>query len=678
MAQILNTFKKQQPWMRLSLPFFFIVSLLGLAHSLVVIDSALASSCIYYMKNFEWGCGGTGQGHAMYKCRCASIEWLGSVSNCISTKGDESGQIEHALAHVTKRCAQKAHLFFTVDDMVGFSENATQFLEYPTAKDLKVQVYHPLSVNETAFEVYDRSFKQMNHHVFKTQWFGWGLVFFWALFVALYTVANINQKYFRVALFGKKTSQWCQKTFMPVTPIFGLTRLNILIMSLFTVQTVLSTALSYTVELPNMYINDVYFLTLDLIGYRSGIIAFSLLPVVYIFGVRNNPFCYLTGLPSCEFIKYHKFVALIMSLEALVHSAVWTAYAIRSGGYMSWSIDVYWRWGIVGTVIIFVMIGQSLRIVRTYMYEAFLVLHKVLSWLFIVAMWYHCDILGWMGWVYAMIAITVFDRVVRFFKIYFVNRGFTEVRVKIVDDSVLKISIPKPLLFHAVYRPGTHLYLSFFHWPMWYNCFQSHPFTLISSPVEYDGSMTVYVRVKKGVTRTLSNLKTDDKGTVAMWSLIDGPYGGGAGNYAENDQLVGITGGIGICSVLHHFYEKPQNSKLLWAVNNMADVLSLRSDLEFLIRKGTEVTVFYNSKADEDDILIEKSLDYVRVVSNRQNVDEWVAEAITSAKNQNKTDLFVVSCGPGSMDKDVNDSILKRVEVGLPLSVHHKLENFQW
>lgn len=631
------------------------------------------------MKNFDWGCDGTGQGHKMYKCRCYNVEWLGSVANCIYTQGDELGKIQHALAHVTKRCLLKADVSYSVDDMTAYYENATNYLQYPTDSDLMMQTYYPLSVNTTAYEPYRRTFNQMNHHVFKTQWFGWGLVYFWVLIIALYTLANIGEKLFGVSVFGKRTSQWWQKHLMPATPIYGLSRLNILILFLFIVQATLSTALSYTVELPNMYINDSYFLTLDLIGYRSGIISFALMPVTYIFGVRNNPFCFMTGLPLAEFMKYHKLVAIIMSLEALVHSAVWTAYAIRSGGYLSWSIDDYWRWGVAGTVVMFVMMGQSLRFIRNLMYESFLIFHKSLGWMFIITMWYHCDTLGWMGWIYSIIAITAYDRVMRFVKTFILNRGFTSICITIVEDGVLKVTIPKPMFYDVAYVPGSHLYLSFFHWPIWYQCFQSHPFTVLSSPVESAGVLTVYVRVKKGVTKTLSKVKTDEKGRVWMYALIDGPYGTGFSPYNDSDYVVGIAGGLGVCSILPHMYDKPKGSKLLWAINNLSDFTAMERDLEFLREKGVDVEVFYTSRGNQEDyVLLEKSTKYLTVLGSRPDVDSWVTEAITEAKLRGAPHMYVVSCGPGSMDKDVSKSVLKQIEVGLQLSIHHKLENLQW
>ena len=658
--------------MKLLYTFIF----LHVTAALVVVDSSLASSCLYYMKNFNWGCGGTGQSMKMYMCRCHNVDWVGSVANCMETQGANKQEIEHAWKHLATRCLQKAHVVFTVDELEQYLENATQYMiEPPSNKTTRLHL--PISVNYSAYKIFKTSFDDINHHVFKSQWFGWGLVLFWGAYIAYLTISNMLWRVFRVSVWPKVARQWYQKHIMQNT-VFALTRGELVLVSAFVIQTVLCTALSYTVSLPNMYINKVYFLTLDLIGYRSALIAFSLMPVVYVFGLRNNPFCFLTGLPQATFIKYHKVVAIVMSLEALIHSAVWTAYAIRDGGYKAWGMDDYWRWGVVGTVLLFVMLGHSVSFVRNAMYELFLVLHKLFGWFFIIAMWYHCESLGWMGWVYSLIAFTAYDRVVRLFKTFFINRGYTQIEMSIVDDKIVKLTVPKSELHDAFYKPGSHIFISFYHWPIWYQCFQSHPFTILSSPVESQGVFVIYVRIKKGTTGSLGKLRGDEKGNLTMWLLIEGPYGNGVPTFRDSEQLVGIAGGLGICALLPTFQHNPAGSVLYWAVHNIADIGHLRRDMEFLINNGTDVRVFLTKHGLDDDHVLEEKYKFVTVLGERPCVDDWVAEGLELGKISEKTDTYVLSCGPGLMDLDVQNSVSARSVVGLAHSVHYQRENYQW
>lgn len=662
--------------MRIFLPFLF---LLASVQGLVVVDSDVASACIYYMKQFDWGCGGTGQGKALYKCRCANVDWLGSVASCISAYGENSAKIKHAYAHTVTRCLQKGHFHYSVSDFEAWEKNASSYLKAPTSADITSQVYHPLSVNGTDFAVYIRSFQQINHHVFKSQWLGWGLVLYWAALIAVCTVSNVLWKTFRVNVFGKTVSQIYHKYLRQELGVFGLDRLNAIILFLSLVQTVLSTALSYDVELPNVYIKTRYFLNLDIIGYRSALLAFSLMPVCYVFGLRNNPFTWMTGLSRAQFMIYHKFTAVLFSLEALIHSSVWTAYAIRDGGYTMWSMDDYWRWGVVGTVLLFVMLGQSIHFIRILMYETFLLVHKIFGWLFIVAMYYHCNILGWMGWIYSLIALVVYDRLMRLIKMFFINRGFQKAKVSVIDSKVLKITVAKPLLYHASYSPGQYLYMSFYHWPIWYQCWQSHPFTIISSPVESRDHITAYVRVKRGSTKSLSNLKTDEKGNVYMWALLEGPYGERSETFYRTDTVVGIAGGIGITGILPTFYAIQGPSRLYWVINNLNDLDLLLQDLEYLISNGCDVQVIYSGgKGSEDEMLLDKLEPYLTVTSQRPDVSLWVAEAVEYAQQRESNELTIISCGPEGMTRGIKSALDGHIKVGQKLAIRHILEYGEW
>lgn len=651
-----------------------ILLLISQAQSLVIVDSSIASACIYYMKQFDWGCGGTGQGHKYYLCRCGNVDWLGSVASCISGQTNNKGKIDHALKHVTTRCLQKGHFHYTVDDMKQWRENATKYIEQPTAHDIKERLYHPLGVNQTDFAVYMRSFDEINHHVFKSQWLGWGLLYYWVAVVVIFAMLHLLQIYLGLRP-PRRIAQFCEKYLTPVR-LWGYSFLDIVVMGLFLVFTVLATALSYTVQLPNVYMNDVYFLTLDLIGYRSAIISFSLLPVVFIFGLRNNPFTFLTGLPRATFIKYHNYVAIIMSIEALIHSAVWTDYAINEAGYLAWSIDDYWRWGIVGTVLLFIMIGQSFQPVRNFMYEAFLVIHIVFGWLFIVAMWYHCVTLGWMGWVYTMIALTVYDRVMRWAKILVLNRGLTELYVTVVDERTLELTLPKPLAYDMSYRPGSSVYVTFLHSKIWSQCLQSHPFSIISSPATSSNVLKMYVRVKRGATRSLLRLPADEKGRLRLWCLLDGPYGGFTYKHRDSDDRVYIAGGLGVCSLLPHVYSNPAGAKLIWTVANAREFWCMRRDINYVRERGTEVTVYVRdpSGIELDD---EKML-FVQPADRRPDFDELIGEHVKAAKADKKRDLCIYSCGPGNMDRQIKQIATRQIEVGLDFSVHHKSMNYQW
>ncbi|GEQ69560.1 hypothetical protein JCM33374_g3232 [Metschnikowia sp. JCM 33374] len=645
--------------------------------TLAVVDSPLASACVYYMKTFNWGCAGLDTPHNIYKCRCKNIDWIGSVANCISTQGNNKHETEHAWKHLATQCSTKAHVYFSAADSKHYSSNATRYMN-PAPWNKTVPVYHPIPVDRFRFQVYRRSFDDIRYQVKKSEWFAWGLVSFWGVILLFLTVKNCLWSFFRLSVIPRTLRQWHQRYMTRETWCFGLSAGDVILVALFIAQTAVSTALSYNIVMPNVLFKHNKFLTLHLLGNRSAIISFWLMPLVYVFGLRNNPFCTLTGLPQSTFIRYHKVVAIVLSIEALIHSWIWTAFSFANGGYFSWSFENYWRWGMVGTCVLFIMLAQSIRAFRSLVYEGFLVLHKFLGWVFIAAMWYHCIYLGWMGWVYSLIAILAYDRAVRVFKIFFVNGGFTRVQMSVVDDKIVKLTVPKAGLHDKIYRPGSHIFISFYHWSIWYRFFQSHPFTITTSPLDNQHSFVIYIRIKKGTTRVLGNLQTDDKGNLAIMSLIEGPYGNGVSTFTKNEQLVGIAGGLGLCALLPTFYQNPNGSLIFWAVNNTADIDYLSRELGYLISKGADVRVHLTSRNQEAGLSIESKYNYVTCYGERPNVDEWVAEGLSLGILQNKTHTYVLACGPGRMDQMVQNSVSERTVVGSTHCLHYKQENYSW
>lgn len=151
---------------------FIALACIPITLALVIVDSVVASSCIYYMKQFDWGCNSTGNGATQYTCRCGNIDWLGSIANCIYLESTDIRERDHALKHVGTRCYDKSKKVYDYDvmDFIQFYENATDYLQYPdSTKDIEDQVMHPLEVNQTDFKYYFDSFQNVMDHVNKTQ-----------------------------------------------------------------------------------------------------------------------------------------------------------------------------------------------------------------------------------------------------------------------------------------------------------------------------------------------------------------------------------------------------------------------------------------------------------------------------------------------------------------------------
>lgn len=655
--------------------FCYLIFQIQLINSLVIYDSHIASSCIYYLRKRSWNCASIG-GHmssSTWACQCNNIEWLGSITNCIYDYSNSTQELTHGYNHIIKRCNVKVGTNFTIENLEFYQKNATNYLQDSSLFPKGINVTTPLSISVNDFTWWYKTFKDYNNFISMSQRLGWGAVGFWISIIGLAGIYNYNGYRFiplnLIQLINNHLIYKYDYFFL------GFNRLEVLICFLFTVLIILLCSIGYNLEL-NSYLSNTWFKTLDCLSFRTDIIAFSLMPVLYLMGIRNNPFQYLGLLPHNTMIKFHKFVAIIFFILALIHSVIWTHYARSKdgGGYSVWAADAYFYWGIVGTICVGLMLGFSIELVRNIYYEIFLFFHLSFSVLFIAAMWKHCETLGWMTWVYSMAAILVFDRVCRIFRI-FQNGLINKVKIDIYNEYMIKLEFIQPVgLF---FYPGSYVYLHFLQ--PFYFAWQSHPFSLIRS-IDSNNKLVIYLKCKKGITKRLS--KFIDKDYINV--LIDGPYGNfpiSTNNDNNFEDVIGIAGGLGIPSILIFFNNRAQNIasmdkyKLFWLINDLTQLDMLKENLEYLAKRGVQVIVYFtkyekscnqsefktvensDSVSDTDDIKDDQSINDSEIVSNLITLKYGKPELIEILPQCNNVRRRIYACGPDRLIKSVRKTL---------------------
>ena len=66
------------------------------------------------------------------------------------------------------------------------------------------------------------------------------------------------------------------------------------------------------------------------ISDRTGIISYANLPLLWMFAGRNNVFLWLTGWSFSSFNIFHRHIARIATIQAVIHSIGWSAIQINS------------------------------------------------------------------------------------------------------------------------------------------------------------------------------------------------------------------------------------------------------------------------------------------------------------------------------------------------------------
>ncbi|AAS52000.1 ADR080Wp [Eremothecium gossypii ATCC 10895] len=676
-------------------------------NALVIVDSALATACIYYDKTFNWGCGSTGNGQRAYACRCRNVNWLGTVTNCIVSNSDSKKVIEHALRHVSQRCKDRGNYNYSLEDMYGFYHNGTAFLRDPTPEDLKQTVNTTLRANPKEFSWYYTKFQLFNDSVRKSQWFGWILVFYWAAVVGFATLFNICDRVFGVRpmrwnwvkkhiALPSVFSDYHERTyfFCRILPLNFPTRLHGLIVTGFVALTVLLCCFDYNIKLPHPFTTSQWFMDLDLISYRVDLMAISLFPVIYFFGIRNNPFIPLSGMSFSTFNFYHKWTAYACFVLAAIHSLIWIVYSEskEGGGFKAWWGDAYFKWGLFATVLAGLLVLHSEKFIRQRTYEFFLILHKLFNIVFIVCMYMHIKTLGWHGWVWSMVAIYCFERVARIARIVLAG-GIKKATLTDVGDRVLKMTVEKPK--HFKYYPGAYVFVYFISGKdAWFYPFQSHPFTVLNTPKIDGDNLVIYFKVHKGVTQQLLNrIFLSGKESIEYKVLLEGPYGNTIPRLAAPDRrYVGASAGLGVAAVYPHFVslldkESQFTHSFYWIINDLSYLHWFSHELRYLADRNCDIKIIYTRSnesakeltpdvADSASAKFVDSLDICRLLL-RPDLKEIVEEQILLSSNQAQ-DVTFISSGPSTFNDHFRYAVKSSITGKLQCDVDLEEESYTW
>ncbi|CDK28492.1 unnamed protein product [Kuraishia capsulata CBS 1993] len=682
----------------------FIAGCLGYAW-----DAPVAGSCTNYYYSYDFGCN---YAEAYYPCSYANQPFLGSLFECIGSYAkDEAEKIEGYNYIIF--LATYGGYDYTLDDVYTMIDNSTKYMK--TAEDAAnlTIVNFPFAPDRETILWNRKIYYQMTKFAkIDTKWLGWGLIFFWVVVIACATVVNVNRRYLKIPV-PRKVSQAVRKHLTyPSTvryfPSLFPTRLHSIVICLFLIQTTLSSAIGYNFMLPNPYLTDKLFI-MYVIQHRTGMFSLYMFPLLIFFSIRNNPLVYFSGLSYSDYMTYHKVTAIVMTIEALIHSIVWTAYVYVEGDAALLMEDAYWKWGVVATCLAGVMITHSLKLFRQYAYETFLFFHNVMGILFIAAIWMHLNDLGYRGFVWALLATWCLDRVARIFRIC-LSGGLQKMEIEMCDADVMKITFKKPR--YMQYYPGSYLFISFLR--PWYSAWQFHPFTTISSPVEDGDSLTLYVKVKKGITKSLSKLKFDENNKMTVRALVEGPYGSRVHSCDPEEEFIGIAGGLGISGVLPALFDyidkipssakvsmitasqdknkldsestsvntgssdPTHNSSLFWIINDVRHLNWLNSTLNYLTENGCKVTVLLSKRNAEEstDASFVQTIKYsVRYADGRPDIGTLIESCLlTKIKNR----LSFYTCGSDSFNDTMRDEIARKIEVGSNVELSHYAEAYVW
>ena len=541
--------------------FKYLISLLLLSRVVVAYrkyshhsDAAISYyGCNYLVRQTALFCGTKFAG-----CTCHNPYAIATIAGCINDGKEPDGQEKAYFAYCEK------YNYGTITEEMYWAawENYTKYAVYTSEiegynKSVPIEV--PLKLNSTLIKYYKQSYYNDYGNLRDSLYYGSGMLAYWALVFLLSGVVHWTKILFPgfvkkfvgpisnfwrknvtlPALFKKDKANevLCFKVFYFLAP----SRIESIVIFGFCLVTTFCSAHALHYFDEDVLYEDREHAMLKYCSDRTGIIATILVPLLILLAGRNNFLQWITGINFATFITYHKWVARVTFIEIVIHGAVWTKIFKLDNEMSEYYEQNYMIWGAVATVAGGVSWILSILYLRRNWYEIFLLGHIILAVFFVVGTWYHVIDLGYLEFLYASVAVWVFDRVVRIARL--IHFGCPKAKVSLLANETLKVVVCRPKFWPAI--PGGHAFVHF----MRPSCFwQSHPFTFTVSP-DSDENIVMYCKVKGGVTHGLYQyLNTFPGKTAQIRVSLEGPYGEPTPARVY-DSAVFIAGGNGIPGV---------------------------------------------------------------------------------------------------------------------------------
>ncbi|KAH6636463.1 ferric reductase like transmembrane component-domain-containing protein [Chaetomium tenue] len=428
-----------------------------------------------------------------------------------------------------------------------------------------------------------------------------------------------------------------------------------------------------------------------LVRNRTGYLAVMNMIPLFLMAGRNNPLITLLGMSFDTFNLLHRWLGRIVILEALAHTL---AFLISSASASGWDGAFqtvfrvpYMMWGFIATCA-FVVIGiQAASIFRHAYYETFKLFHIALAILSIIGLWYHLDLkkLPQLKYLYAVVALWVFDRLARLIRIGYRNigAGGTKTLVEALPGGACRVTVTmaRPWAF----KPGQHAYLYMPTVSFW----QSHPFTVAWSeesdhhladeeklPVRRQDilgagktTLSFIIRGRTGFTGSLYNqASARPDGKMVTRCLVEGPYRGSSRLHSYGTVML-FAGGVGITQAVPHVRDlvagfnngtvATRKVIMVWTIQSpehlewirpwMTEILGMERRREIL-----RVMLFVSRPRSTKEIHSPSST--VQMFPGRPNIDTLLGHEMESQVGT----MAVSVCGPGALSDEVRRAVRNR------------------
>ncbi|RLV96023.1 putative ferric reductase transmembrane component [Spathaspora sp. JA1] len=631
-------------------------------------------------------------------CLCSNKDSLATIAGCITYKNRAT---PYLIDYTVDYCATKYKTEIDPNwydvGLPHFNKNAVNESDIHQSSDEPYTVPVRFSEEDMDFFIEASNRFQLNYD--NSIWYGVSVYGFWliVLLISAFShwtmvffpkttkkwispMANFYRKHIsNPALYGKFKSE--SVSGWVVLDSLVPTRFESIVIVVFYIFIFLENVINVTAVRNDPVFGSVYLAELRYSGVRTGLIGTIMLPLVFLFGGRNNFLQWICGLNYSTFLCYHRHLARVMFVLVAIHSVNYTILEVRKEAFNDDLKEPWFYWGIIATLFGGIVLMQSILYLRRNWYEMFRIVHILLAVFFVVGTWVHIAEFEYAILLYPTVAVWCFDWFVRICRlIYF---GFPKVNVCLVGHETIRMVIPKPKIWTAT--PGGHVFI-YFMIPKYF--WQSHPFTFTNSN---KGDIVMYLKVKEGITLDLyKSLNRCQGKMITMRVGIEGPYGEST-PAKYSDTAVFIAGGSGIPGLYAEIYDislrKPGQSslKLYWVIREYESLIWFYDELLKLKNTNIETTIYItkpnikisrvleldeskegfkeltNLNSCESDDTIEQlrtELSHVQFEEGRPDIEQLIQDEIRHSPGS----ISFVTCGHPTMVDEVRYYSCKNID----------------
>lgn len=427
------------------------------------------------------------------------------------------------------------------------------------------------------------------------------------------------------------------------------------------------------------------------VSNRAGVLSFANIPVLFLYSGRNNVLLWLTNWSHSTFLLLHRWVAVICTIEACLHSAIYLQLYSADGTHSSESKLPYWYWGIIATLAMVILLPGSALQIRRRCYELFLAWHIFFSLLALIGCYLHifyryAHQWGYENWIYIAFGIWAFERGFRILRM--IRNGILAAHISVVDDEYIKLEVPETTAIGHVY-----LYFPTLNWRIWEN----HPFSVMADVQQTGDTRTlkksldclvegkdvtakinitatggvsgsesvhtsrqdslqghsgllIYIRTEAGITRHLrgkSQLPVLVESTYHPTSIV-------GKEITQAPNIIAIAGGVGVTAITPILLGHRGYRKLLWAVRSKALIDSVQETLGESRYEQLNAVIFHGQRMDVFRLL-----------------EDEVAKVMGH-------ELTVVVSGPPRMADEVRVVVARLIKSNTSVTLTFVEESFSW